>query len=151
MEYDKLFQIGRERGYDNDDVRRWVDYILEHGLPDLKTGFDVDSEVVETEVDCNKARVPEFTQRDLNRSNKIPESLKKSAEGAARIRKGPNEIAGHRMQLVRQEDDERMARTCMQLDKRRAPICTPQSDSAASMASLQAHRQMQPLRRVRRS
>ena len=63
-EYNKLFQIGRERGYDDDEVRQWVDYILEHGLPDPKTGSDVDSEVEETEVDCNKARVPEFTQRD---------------------------------------------------------------------------------------
>ena len=63
-EYNKLFQIGREKGYDDDEVRQWVDYILQHGLPDLKTGSDVDSEVIETEVDCNKARVPEFTQRD---------------------------------------------------------------------------------------
>ena len=64
VEYNKLFQIGRERGYDDDDVRQWVDYVLEHGLPNPKTDFDVDSEVIETEVDCNKARVPEFTQRD---------------------------------------------------------------------------------------
>ena len=63
-EYNKLFQIGRERGYNDDDVRQWVDYILEHGLPDLKTASDMDSEITETEVDCNKARVPEFTQRD---------------------------------------------------------------------------------------
>ena len=63
-EYNKLFQIGRERGYNDDDVRQWVDYILEHGLPDLKTGSEVESEVIETEVDCNDTRVPEFTQRD---------------------------------------------------------------------------------------
>ncbi len=64
-EYNKLLQIGRERGYDDDDVRRWVDYVLEHGLPDFKTGSEEDSESIETEVDCNKARIPEFTQRDL--------------------------------------------------------------------------------------
>ena len=37
-EYNKLFQIGREKDYDDDDVRQWVDYALEHGLPDPKTG-----------------------------------------------------------------------------------------------------------------
>ena len=63
-EYNKLFQIGREIGYDDDEVRQWVDYVLEHGLPDSKTGFEMDSEVIETEVDRNNARVPEFTQRD---------------------------------------------------------------------------------------
>ena len=63
-EYNKLFQIGREIGYDDDDVRQWVDYVLEHGLPDPKTGSEMDSEFIETEVDCNNARVPEFTQRD---------------------------------------------------------------------------------------
>ena len=63
-EYNKLFQIGREIGYDDEDVRQWVDYGLEHGLPDPKTGSEMDSEVIETEVDRNNARVPEFTQRD---------------------------------------------------------------------------------------
>ena len=63
-EYNKLFQIGRDIGYDDNDVRQWVDYVLEHGLPDPKTGSEMDSEVVETEVDRNNARVPEFTQSD---------------------------------------------------------------------------------------
>ena len=63
-EYNKLFQIGREIGYDDDDVRQWVDYVLEHGLPDPKTGSEMDSEIIETEVDRNNARVPEFIQRD---------------------------------------------------------------------------------------
>ena len=63
-EYNKLFQIGRESGYDDDDVRQWVDYVLEHGLPDFQTGPEMDAESIDTEVDWNKARVPEFTQRD---------------------------------------------------------------------------------------
>ena len=61
-EYSKLIQIGREKGYNDDDIHHWV---LDHGLPDPKTGSKVDSEVIEAGVDYNKARVPEFTQRDL--------------------------------------------------------------------------------------
>ena len=64
-EYNKLFQIGREIGYDDDEVRQWVDYVLEHGLPNPKAGSEMNSENIETEVDCNNARVPEFTQRDF--------------------------------------------------------------------------------------
>ena len=64
-EYNKLFQIGRELGYDDDEVRRWVDIVLQHGLPDPKIGSEMNSEVIETEVNCNNARVPEFTQRDV--------------------------------------------------------------------------------------
>ena len=63
-EYNKLFQIGRERGYDDDEVRQWVDYVLEHGLPEPKTGSEADFEAMETEVDCDNARIPEFTQTD---------------------------------------------------------------------------------------
>ena len=63
-EYNKLFQIGREIGYDNDDVRKWVHYVLEHGLPDPKTGSEMESDVLETGLDRNNAKVPEFTERD---------------------------------------------------------------------------------------
>ncbi|KAK0507411.1 hypothetical protein JMJ35_010449 [Cladonia borealis] len=63
-EFDKHVQIGREKGYNDDDVHQWVDYVLEHGLPEPKTGSKVDSPIIETGVDYNKARVPEFTQRD---------------------------------------------------------------------------------------
>ena len=61
---EKLIQIGREKGYNDDDIHQWVDYVLEHGLPDPKPGSEVDCEVIKTRVDYNKARVPEFTQRD---------------------------------------------------------------------------------------
>ena len=63
-EYNKLFQIGRELGYENDDVRQWVHYVLEHGLPDPKTGSEMESDVIETGLDRNNAKVPEFTERD---------------------------------------------------------------------------------------
>ena len=62
--FNKLLQIGRERGYDDDDVRQCVKYALEHSLIDPKTGSEVDFEVIKTEVDCNKAKVPEFSPED---------------------------------------------------------------------------------------
>ena len=63
-EYSKLIQIGREKGYNDDDIYQWADYVLDHDLPDPKTGSEVGSAVIETGADYNKARVPEFTQSD---------------------------------------------------------------------------------------
>ena len=63
-EFNKLFQIGREIGYNGDDVRKWVRYVLEHGLPNPKTGSEMESDVLKTGLDSNNAKVPEFTEKD---------------------------------------------------------------------------------------
>ena len=63
-EYSKLIQIGRQKGYNDDDIHQWSNYVLDHDLPDPETGSEVHSQVIETGVDYNKARIPEFTQSD---------------------------------------------------------------------------------------
>ena len=60
--YVKLCEIGRRKGYEDEEIRQWFDWMLQHSPSEMKAEKEVECETEGAEVKYNESKVPGFTQ-----------------------------------------------------------------------------------------